>query len=180
MLKIPKKFSSLKFVRPIEWTEIFDNWRKGEAWQEGWKKHWQERGFDSWDEWRKAYCSPFKPKTLKWYLYKITEPLKDVPNFFGVPSRSWIEKYYNGKQTKKLKDINAIDNPKVLSLKKNFPKKTMLTGLVYKDDIVLAEGMHRAVALACWDKSKSLNSKITIALALWGKEIPVVGHNYKK
>lgn len=183
MLKIPEKFS-LKYLRPITWQEIFDEWREGEAWQKSWKKHWQERGFDSWDEWRKAYVKPFQPENLDWFLYKIEKPLKDVPNFFGVPSRSWIEKAYHGKITKRLKEITnepiVTDNSRVLKLKKDFPKKTMLTGFLRNNEIILVEGMHRAMTLASWDKSKPLNSEITIALALWEKEIPKVGHNYKK
>jgi len=41
-----------------------------------------------------------------------------------------------------------MKNEKVLDIKRSFPGKTMLTGLIYKDNIVLIEGQHRASALA--------------------------------
>ncbi|MFH0969267.1 MAG: hypothetical protein V1804_02055 [Patescibacteria group bacterium] len=179
MLKIPKQYASFEFIKPIKWNEVFDVWRKGEAWQESWKKHWREQGFDSWDEWREAYAVPLSPETLEWNLYEIRYPLKDFPLIYGVPSVSWIKKAYSGEKTKQLKEILDLpiikDNLKILSIKKDFPKETMFTGIIYKDKIILVEGMHRASALAGWDKNNLLNSKIIIALANWDqKEIPTM------
>jgi hypothetical protein len=182
-LVIPKDYSSFEFVRPISWEEIFNCWRRGEAGQESWKRHWEERGFDSWDEWRTTYASPLQPASLQWHLYKITDPLKDFPSIFGVPANAWIKKAYNGEATKQLKTI--LDNPiikendKIQAIKKDFPKETMLTGIIYDEKIVLIEGMHRACAMASWDPKIPFNSDVTIALALWEKEIPAIGGNYK-
>ena len=184
MLNIPKKFSSFKLVRQIEWPEIFDAWRKGEARQESWKRHWEERGFDSWDEWRKAYAEPFQPETPKWFLYEITDPIKEFPEIYAVPSKSWIEKAYGGERTKKFKDIAEHpiikDNDKIIAIKNNFPAETMLTGLLCGEKIVLVEGMHRAAALATWDLKIPFSGKVHMAIAEWNKEIPEVGGNYKK
>jgi hypothetical protein len=159
-------------------------WRKGEVWQESWKKHWEERGFDSWEEWRNAYVKPLHPEKLEWFLYKIKSPLEIFPGIYGVPSRSWVDKAYGGKTTKRLKDIVRtklfVENEKIKEIKNNFPKNTLFTGLVHEDKIILIEGMHRACALTSWDKSKKLECDISIALAEWTKkEIPVVGGNYK-
>ena len=71
MLNIPKTYSSLKPIRPISWPEIFATWKAGEAHQKSWQEHWQERGFESWDEWRQAYAAPLHPENLEWFLYKI-------------------------------------------------------------------------------------------------------------
>lgn len=185
MLDIPKQYSSLKFVKSISWTDIFDTWREGEAQQESWKKHWEERGFASWDEWRKNYAAPLQPEKLQWFLYHIENPIVDLPFFCGVPSRSWIEKAYQGETTKQLNGLINLpifrDNPKVADIKKNFPEKTMLTGLVCDEKIILVEGMHRASALASWASGKPLNGEVTIALALWDKEdIPVIGSGSKE
>lgn len=183
-LKIPNQYASLEFVRSISWPEIFDQWKASEAHQESWKKHWEERGFSSWDEWRTAYVAPIEPETLSWSLYKINNPLQELPLIFGVPADTWIKKAYAGETTKKLKDILDTplvkENDKISAVKNNFPKETMLTGLIFGDKIMLVEGMHRACALASWDTKVPLNSEITIALALWKKEIPRVGGNYKK
>jgi hypothetical protein len=184
MLEIPKQYSSFEFIQSIEWPEIFDVWRKGEAWQESWKQHWEERGYSSWDEWRKDYPAPLSPETLEWNLYAIKDPLKNFPIIYGVPSDSWIKKAYGGEKTKLLKDILDLpviaENQKVADIKNNFPKETMFTGIIFSGNIILVEGMHRACALAGWDKSMPLNSKITIALANWNeKNIPTIGGNRK-
>lgn len=185
MLDIPKQYSSLKFVKPISWEYVFDVWREGEEWQESWKKHWEDRGYKSWDEWRKVYSAPLQPEKLQWFLYRIENPLKDSSFLYGVPSRGWIKNAYQEKITKQLNDIINLpivkDNQKIADIKKSFPKKTMLTGLICDDKIILAEGMHRALALASWDSTLLLDSEIMIALAMWGeKEIPIIGSGFKK
>ena len=72
--------------------------------------------------------------------------------FYGTPTRGWIDKSYGGKKIMQLKDLFTLPiimkNEKVLDFKRSFPGKTMLTGLIYKDNIVLIEGQHRASALA--------------------------------
>jgi len=182
-IKIPIEYTSLEFVRPITWEEIFNQWRKGEAKQKSWKKHWEERGFSSWEEWRQAYAAPLQPEFLSWYLYKINDPLKEFPLIFGVPADAWIRKAYNGEKTKQMQDIiNAPvfkENDKIIDIKKDFPKETMFTGLICENKIVLVEGMHRACAIASWDPNIPFDSQLTIALALWNKEIPDIGGNYK-
>lgn len=184
MINIPKQFDSFNFIRPISWPDIFDAWRKGEAQQESWKKHWEERGFASWDEWRTEYAKPFRPEILEWSLYEITNPTEILPEIYGVPSKSWIEKAYGGEKTKKFKDIAELpiikDNDKILAIKNNFPKETILTGLVSCNKIVIAEGMHRAAALATWDTASTFTGKVLIALAEWTEEVPIIGGNYKK
>ena len=184
MLNISKTYTSLELVGPISWPEIFAVWKAGEAHQPSWQKHWQERGFDSWEEWRQAYAAPLHPETLSWFLYKIKDPIKDLPLFYGVPTKAWIEKAYDGKQTKMFSEIINLpilkDNAKVLDIKQSFPQKTMLTGLIYGNDIILVEGMHRAAALADWDPQKSLDSEVTIALAEWNNKLPAIGGDYKK
>jgi hypothetical protein len=183
MLKLPQQYKSLEFIRPMKWQDVFNEWRKGEAWQGSWEKHWTERGFVSWDEWREAYSVPLNPNSLSWFLYKIKDPVKIVSFFYGTPTKSWIKKAYGGEKTKRLSEIINLpiikDNFKILEIKKNFPKQTMLTGLVHNGEIVLVEGMHRASALADWDAVSHLDSEITIALAEWSKEIPSLGGNYK-
>lgn len=183
MLSIPQRYT-LEFIKAIEWPEIFNQWREREAEQVSWKKHWEKRGFDSWDEWREAYAAPLEPQNIRWSLYKISNPINDLPLFYGTPTRGWIDKAYGGKKTMLLKDLVQLpiitENEKVLSIKKDFPKVTMLTGLIYENNIILVEGQHRAGALAGWDPQTPLDSEVTIALAEWNKgELPILGGNYK-
>lgn len=184
MLEIPKQYNSFKFIRPISWPEVFDKWREMEAGQAMWKEHWGKRGFSSWDEWREAYATPLAPASLDWQLYIIEKPLLDFPQIYGVPSRSWVDNNYGGEKIKELKEI--VKSPyvqnhlKVLDIKKNFPEKTMMTGLIFQDKIILVEGMHRACALAGWGNAEPPRTEITMALAHWNQpEIPIIGGNYK-
>lgn len=183
MFTIPSQYTSFKYVRPISWEKIFSIWRELEAWQESWQKHWTERGFDSWDEWREAYARPLRPETLSWELFSVSDPLRDFPSLYGTPTDGWIKKAYNGKITKQLKELSKLpivrDNEKILDLKKHFPAETMLTGLIHNDTIVLIEGMHRANALANWNPNTPFTGTVTIALAEWNEPIPAIGGNYK-
>jgi len=182
MLNIPKQYSSLEYVGEITWKDIFDEWRKAEAWQECWKKHWEERGFNSYDEWRTAYSAPLKPDSLNWFMYEVTDPVKDFPYVYGVPSRAWIDKAYKGEKTKQLKDIISdpiiANNDKAKEIKENFPRETMLTALLWQNKIVLIEGMHRACALADWGK-EPFSKKVKIALAEMKGDLPSIGGDYK-
>jgi hypothetical protein len=185
MLNIPRQYSSLEFVGPLKWPAIFAAWRAGEALQVSWKKHWEERGFSSWEDWRKNYAEPLDPKKLDWYLYDVKNPAQDFPLFYGVPSRGWIKKTYGGETTKRLKELIDLpivkNNPKILEIKRDFPKKTLFTGIVQDAKIILIEGMHRACALAGWDNPLPPKSEIQIALALWDKEkIPILGKIMEK
>lgn len=176
---------SLEFLRPIEWSEIFDEWREREAYQQSWQKHWRERGFDSWDEWRSTYIKPYRPETLDWSLYRISDPIKASPDMYGVPTDTWIRGAYDGKTTRRLRNIidypPVRENPKVEAIRKNFPKETMMIGLLFHDDIVLIEGMHRAVALATWNPEIPFASDVSIALAEWpGPELLPIGGDYKR
>lgn len=183
MISIPEQYTSLIHVKSLSWKEIFDVWRDLEAWQESWKEHWTERGFDSWDEWREAYTAPLHPETLSWELYQITDPVKELPLFYGTPTKAWIEKAYDGATTKQLKDIFNLpiitENQKVLAIKRGFPKETMLTGIVHDKKIILIEGMHRSNVLAAWDENIPFRGSVTIALAQWESSIPALGGNYK-
>jgi len=153
--------------------------REGESHQDTWRKHWEERGFSSWGEWRSDYIQPIQPEDRQWYLYKIQKPYACVREFYGVPSRGWIQKCYNGQITKKIGDIlphpTIRDNNKIQSIIKNYPKKVMFVGIVHEGKIVLVEGMHRGCALTRMDEKSLDNHMVTIALAEFEGEIPRLG-----
>jgi len=178
-MKIPNQYKSLEYVHDIEWSDIFSVWRAYEAYQACWREHWIERGFDSWDEWRNNYILPLSPESKEWKIYKIKD-LKMIGEFYGVPSRGWIKKCYNGEITKKLGDIldhpMIKDNKKIDAIMKNSPYQTMLTGIVNDGKIVLVEGMHRVCALALMAKDDvKYSGDIVIALAEHKGEISKIG-----
>ncbi|QQS16134.1 MAG: hypothetical protein IPK84_02165 [Candidatus Moraniibacteriota bacterium] len=174
---------SLKYLRFISWGEVFDTWRELEAWQELWKAHWTERGFESWDEWRHAYAKPLHPEALDWQLYHLTHPLADSPLLYGTPTTGWIKKAYQGKITKQLKDLVRLpiisQNEKIRDIQRAFPEETQLTGIVHNGNVILIEGMHRAAALASWNSDIPFAGKVTLALAEWTEAVPALGGNYK-
>ncbi len=178
MLKIPERYKSLKYIHDIEWRDIFAVWRAYEAYQKMWEEHWRERGFASWDEWRKNYIAPLKPKKLKWQVFRIEKTFLDAPKIYGVPSRGWVKNIYNGKKTIPLAEVVELvggeKNEKIKAVKDNFPYQTMLTGVINQDRIVLVEGMHRATALAMM-KEGELIGDVVIALAEYNGELPLLG-----
>lgn len=185
MLNIPEKYNGLKFISPISWERIFDEWRKSEENQKSWQEHWEERGYASWTEWRKAYAAPLQPETKEWFLYEIENPIEITSEFCGVPSRGWIKKAYSGENTKKLKDIANLpivsESDKIKEIMNNFPKSTLLTAILHKGEIILVEGMHRANALANWNLSERPQSKVLLALAEWNREdVPIFGKGENK
>jgi len=181
-MKIPKQYKTLKYIHNIDWKDIFAVWRVYEAYQKSWQEHWQERGFNSWDEWRRDYIAPLKPEKLRWKIYRITKPGKDILKIYGVPSRGWKQNVYGDEMTIPLAEVaekisaDNQKNEKVEAVKNNFPYQTMLTGIINEGRIILVEGMHRGVALAMM-KEDEIIGDVVIALAdyedslkLFGKE----------
>jgi len=184
MLKIPKQYKSLSYIYDIEWQDIFAVWRAYESYQKDWQDHWEERGFKSWDEWRKDYISPLEPENRKWSIWRIEKPSDDIAQIYGVPARGWRRHFYGDKITMPLQDVvekmrekYSIDdegkNEKIELLKNNFPYQTMLTGIINKDKIILIEGMHRGVALTMMDEQEIIGD-VTIALAEYDEDLNIM------
>ena len=176
-MKIPEQYKALIYESDIKWRDIFSVWRSYEAYQEDWKNHWLGRGFESWDDWRENYIAPIEPEKYLWKVYRISKPSQDVKLMYGVPSRGWQEKCYEGEKTKMIKDILThpivTENDKVKLIMGNFPFQTMLTGVIHKDKIILVEGMHRALALA--QLNDEYKGDVVIALTEYFNDLPVIG-----
>ena len=179
MSQIKKPF--LKYLRPLDWEEVFGFWRGNEAHRPNWIEVYKERGFDSWDAWRQKYIKPFKCDEAEWHFYKLIDPEKNIPSFYGGPFETWKKLYYKEKKTLKFSEIVKLSgiqkNEDVNSLADNFPEKTVIIGLVVGKKIVIIEGMHRSCAIALLaERKKKLKSVVLIALAKYsGDNLPVVG-----
>jgi hypothetical protein len=176
-MNIEKKYN-LNFIKSSSWQEVFGLWRKNEAHLKKWEKHYKERGYYSWEEWRKRSASYFNCDKLEWSLYKINNPVKTVPKFFGGPFAVWRDYFYNGKKTKSFAQLTQLkkiqEHKGIIDIAKKFPKKTSLIGLVFRGKIFIIEGMHRSTAIGLINKNKDkLKSDIVIALAKFNKkELP--------
>lgn len=178
---------NIKLVRKLNWEEVFAFWYDSEGKRENWIELAKKRGFASWAEWRlNVYAIPFECRNADWGLYEISEPAKVVSGFYGGPFRSWVEKYYNGRETIKFEELVKIleikEHETIMQMSKDFPIDKVITCLLVKDDIFVIEGMHRSCALALLDQEgKDLNKKILFAI---GKSelnsLPIVGRVDKK
>ncbi len=176
-MKIPEQYTSLEYIHDIDWHDIFAVWRSHEAYQRDWQRHWTECGFDSWDTWRTSYIAPLVPNSRKWKIYRIMDTAHDVQLMYGVPSRGWQAKCYDGTSTKRIADILShpvvTRNPKVQFIKESFPFQTMLMGVLHENKIVLIEGMHRACALA--QMENQFGGDVVIALTTYEGDLPTIG-----
>lgn len=175
----PQLFSK---PQPTSWEEIFDVWQKREANIPGWKEHWEEQGYKTWDAWRKAtHAAIFEKKDLQWKYFKIRDPLMSVPNFRIGTFRGWNQTYAEGKQSPTFADVadnpKLAENEKVQAIMADFPKETEIIGIVVGGEIVVVEGMHRCSAIALAAKEgRAIDTEMTIALAEYpGKEVPKFG-----
>ena len=181
------KPTELKVLFPLTWPQVFNFWRLAEAGQEKWEKHWTERGFKSWDDWRMSYAEPFKCQELEWYLYQVNKPLEFFPKIFGGPFRSWVENHYNGQQKRSFEWLSKKPEFKehqgLQDLTKNFPDGTVITGIIVKGEIFIVEGMHRCLAISLMNRQTGLefSSEVQICLAEYTGEgdLPLVGKNQK-
>ena len=175
------KNNFLKHSENITWEKVFGFWRKNEADHPDWIRTYQEKGFNSWDDWRNSHAERLKCKGLEWHLYELVDPLKNIPSFYGGPFKTWVKLYYNRKETCRFSELANLEkiktNKKVASLVNNFPKETIMIGLVLKNKITIIEGMHRCCAVALIGKNKQkFQSEIKIALAEYPeKDISIIG-----
>ncbi len=178
----PKDF---EYIKLLSWPEVFEIWRATEASNPNWEAHYKERGFNSWEEWRKVYSTGFRCADREWHFYKIIDPLGSVPKFHGGPFRGWKEKYYAGDELPTFNQL--IQNPEieqhdyVRQLMNDFPKETTITGLLADNGIVIIEGMHRCLAIAlAASLGRTVKSDISVALAdAAGETLSIVGGTRK-
>lgn len=186
MLNLKEKKIKLELVRDLTWPDVFEIWRKNEAYEGShWHAHYQSRGFKTWQDWRMSYVKPFGLEDLTWQLFTVIDPLTTIPLFHGGPFRSWVEKYYQGEISPSFaslaKDPEVEKNSGVQTLLKNFPKQTTISGVIINGEIRIVEGMHRCATLAMAAKNGiKINTKINIALAQYHKDsMPVIGMQTK-
>ena len=172
--------NALTEIGPTSWEEVFSIWRNGEANIPRWVDHYERRGFDSWDEWRKSTIQDLKAEKLNWKIYRLHDSQKAVPHFYGGPFRAWMQKYYGGSPIAPFSEIIEHEEVQksqlVREMIENFPKKTTLIGLLADDKVVILEGLHRCSALAvAAQKGMKIKTEAYILLAEFSQEIPIMG-----
>lgn len=165
----------LSFVRDLTWEEAFDFWRMSEGEDSKWAKLARERGFSSWEEWRRTFAAKGRLDERQWKLYRIPNPLATVPNFRGGPFRAWVDNIYGdlgltptfAAIVPKLDDLKGGGARAILN---SFPRQTTVIGVEYQGDVVIVEGMHRcsAIAIAAAER-RPVETEFYLAL---GSELP--------
>jgi len=186
MDNLKDKRIKLYLIKELTWPEVFEFWRANEDFPNShWINHWQERGFQSWQEWRQTYIQPLGLADLKWQLFYLPDPLNTLSFCHGGPFRSWVELYYHGQTAPSFsslaQDQEVEKNSGVQTMLKNFPVQTIISGVIVNGEIRIVEGMHRAAALAVAAKNGiKINTQVKIALAVHSKnELPIVGRYQK-
>ncbi len=153
-----------EFIKPLTWKEVFSIWRKNEINQIHWKEYYKEKGFKSWLDWRKKYLEPIEALNREWKLFKVTNPLKSVPNFHGGPYSGWSKNYYKGKNLPIFAKMK--EHPRAIDYLKNLPPQTTIIVWNTKIGIVVIEGMHRCAAITrAAKKKKNLKLDMYIVVA---------------
>lgn len=144
-----------RYIRSLTWDEVFEFWRANEEANPAWKEHYQKKGFTSWEDWRRTFAEPWHCETRPWELYRVVNPLDVALDWRGGPFRTWRKFYYQDQDFATFKDIvtgpNIQTHPgyaKMLRMYDDFPGTTTMSAFLTDQGIVIAEGMHRACALA--------------------------------
>ncbi len=167
--------NNLRLIKPLTTSQVFNVWRDTEEPLEHWKSVWESKGFKSWEEWRRTTHAPLFEKQLSWNLYKISEPLKSVPEWRGGMFHAWNKWFYNSfkEQPPRLKDLlthpGVHNHWYIREIANNFTSPTTLTALKMPDgDIVVVEGMHRACAIAMLaHDNKPIKAEVFVTIADW-------------
>jgi len=146
--------SRIKFIRNCHWEEVFLLWYKNEGENPDWIKLAQDKGYASWADWRlNEHVKRFDCVNKQWALYETSNPSQVVVKWSGGPFSTWVERYYDGQQSRKFselaqrEDIQSIN--KIKRLIGDYPKDSVITAIEKEGgEMIVIEGMHRCCALA--------------------------------
>jgi hypothetical protein len=161
------------------WPAVFDDWERREV--VIWDRHWQERGYTSWREWRsrslEAYgYAALGLEALEWTIHRVAAPLRTVPDICSGPYKGWARYHPDGRrESRSFRDIvrhpeageNGAIRTALSRFRKGIPER--IIGLRDPEGtVLLIEGHHRCAALAMVAGSLAFAADLTIALG----EIP--------
>lgn len=149
-------FRSLQFLKDVTWEDVFSAWKSAEGQDPIWQRFAvEEKGWDSWENWRRYQSSFIEADKRLWKIYEITDPNKVIPAFRIGPFQGW-QQHFMEKNRHTFADLVrdktdwVSQNIGVRVRLEHFPDSTQFIGLYVEDEdaIVLYEGHHRAAAIA--------------------------------
>ena len=144
------------FKKDISWEEVFAVWKAHEGEDPVWQQFAvQEKGWESWELWRRTHSEKINAKEKQWKLYEIENANDTIPQFRMGPFQGW-QKHYEDKLVHTFADLDrdhaewVAGNVGVKDRLANFPQGTQFIGMHLEDDdaVMLYEGHHRAAAVA--------------------------------
>lgn len=149
-MEIPFKHSQLE---PTTWSEVMGRWQNDEIHRAEMSTVWKERGYRTWEEWRLHRSHLLGLPDREWVHVHVDEPSEAVPQWWGGPFQTWIDKYYADHALSE-QFSTLVQHPEVASKKrirdvmKDYPAVAQLVGLIWHNRVLVFEGMHRSCALA--------------------------------
>jgi len=165
----------LEYIGTANWETVLKSWEKSE--QGIWDDFYKGRGFDTWTAWRMDYVRRFTGgrmihRTID--IHRIINPMELVPTMWVGSFPGWRQYLPPGKMSQQFCGLVFNDavrqNPKIVAIRKNPPKKTMLIGFTDGECISVLEGTHRACAITLSSlEGIQLGGDVFIALIHFGK-----------
>ncbi|MBU0624822.1 hypothetical protein KKF05_00595 [Patescibacteria group bacterium] len=179
MKKVP---NNLEFVRDLTWPEVFEIWRQNEERSDAWRKHWLERGFASWEDWRRRYVEAAGLAESSWKLYRVIDAGRTVAGFHGGSFKSWVDKFYQGVTAPTFAALTEQPDIRlhqgIRQMIETFrDPTTTISAMLTDDGVVIVEGMHRccAVVLAAVE-GKPMAVEFYLALGECPRDnLPIMG-----
>ncbi|MBI2475451.1 hypothetical protein HYV69_03450 [Candidatus Uhrbacteria bacterium] len=148
--------NQLKYINDVSWQEVFNVWKANEGSDPVWQAFAKnEKGWDTWEQWRGYQASILGATKLEWKLYEIFNPNQIVPKFLIGPFPGW-QKHFEEKNvhtfeylvSKKTEWVK--ENIGIKTRREHFPRSAQFIGLYLEDKnkIVMYEGHHRAAAIS--------------------------------
>lgn len=149
---------NVQYRQGTDWNDVFFRWKQEEGSDPVWQKFAkEEKGWDSWDEWRGYQANLIGAKEREWSIYEIQKPNETIPEFLLGPYNGWqkhypLEEAHTHTVADLVRDHTAWvkENVGVQARAAQFPQQAQMIGVYAEDEdrIILYEGHHRAAAIA--------------------------------
>ncbi|MBN1585361.1 hypothetical protein JW899_03275 [Candidatus Uhrbacteria bacterium] len=152
----------MRFIRNVDWEEVFNGWRSREAWNPGWVEcATKVKGWPDWESWRRHTASQMRAAERDWKVYGLDDPMREVPEMLVGPYSGWQDRVVQaGAERNRTTFADFLDSGEqrdffsghdgVRKIMGGLPFATEFIGLIRGDtgQVVCIDGNHRATAIS--------------------------------